>query len=221
MPTDEEEPEELNLPQSRETLDGHSTAPRSPELNKLEAALAELAPRAIALDRDRLMYLAGQASVDASGSGIRENSEREPPWRSDFSRSRLPARGSRWPVAFSGMSALAATLLVLLVSRPPRVVERVVRVTVPAAVVADERPQALPSDSPAPRVAAPEKYFASDSPRVAVDGDRRQSPSAYRDLRDRVLAMGIETWTSQPSEGGKSSPPETYREMLNDALQGG
>lgn len=213
MPNYDEEPEKLKL-----------SAPRAPELGKLEAALAELAPRAVSLDRDRLMYLAGQASVATSGSGIRENSERNPQPTSDFSRSRLRAvarRGWRWPVAFSGMSALAAALLVILVSRPPRVVERVVRVTVPVADVADKYPEAPSPDSQAPRVAVPEQHLASDSPRVAADRDRRPSPPAYRDLRNRVLAMGIETWTSQPSEGGNSSPPETYRDMLNDALRGG
>lgn len=188
MPAYEEEPKQLK-----------PTAPRAPELGKLEAALAELTPRAVSLDRDRLMYLAGQASVGTLAS----------------------PRGWRWPAAFSGMSALAATLLIMLVSRPPRIVERVVRVAVPAASAADERPEALSPDSPAPRVAAREQYLATDSPRIAVDRDRRPSPPAYRDLRDRVLAMGIETWTSQPSEGGKSSPPETYRDMLNDALRGG
>lgn len=238
----EEEPKELN-----------PSVPRAPELGKLEAALAELAPRAVSLDRDRLMYLAGQASVGAgrsgiressglnpirSGirenseindvrSGIRENSELTQPARSNVSRSRPQApapRGWRWPAAFSGMSALAATLLVMLISRPPRVVERVVRVPMPAATVSDSQPPAPSSATATPTSRLPPagQYVARELPRRAIDADRQHSPPAYLDLRDRVLAMGIETWTSPANEGGvKSGPPETYRELLNDALRGG
>ena len=87
---------------------------RQDDLNAFEAALAALTPRSDRLNRDRLMFLAGQASH----------------------RDTRPRRGS-WPAAFVAMTTVAAGLLVALVARPPqvveRVVERVVEVQVPAA----------------------------------------------------------------------------------------
>jgi hypothetical protein len=68
------------------------------ELKSLEARLASLTPRPDRLDRDRLMFLAGQAAL------VTPTTER---------RSNLA-----WPAAFAAMSAVAATLLVMLISRP-------------------------------------------------------------------------------------------------------
>jgi hypothetical protein len=64
----------------------------------LEARLAELRPREDRLDRDRLMFLAGQASVDG---GKAQTSA---------------ARRWAWPASFAGMSAVAAALVVMLLS---------------------------------------------------------------------------------------------------------
>ena len=87
---------------------------RPEDLKALEAALAALVPRSDRLDRDRLMFLAGQAT----GSQPRAAVSR--PWA--------------WPAAFSAMTALAASLLLMLVTRPgPQIVERIVEVPVQAA----------------------------------------------------------------------------------------
>jgi hypothetical protein len=228
--------EELN-PSAPSVPDADGAAgPRAPEVGKFEAALAALTPRAVSLDRDRLMYLAGQASVGAasarlahqppgpSRSGIRENSELNLPAGSDSSRSRLRTAAPhtwRWPVAFSGMSALAATLLVILVARPPRVVERVVHVSVPTPPASDVHLQRPAGESLAASQAVIEQYVIARPASAPAGSDRRPSPPAYLDLRDRVLAMGIESWTTQPNEAGTSNPPETYRELLNEALRGG
>ena len=61
------------------------------DLKPLEAKLATLRPRQDRLDRERLIFLAGRASAPAA---------------------------RRWPVAFAAMTAVAATLLGLLVARP-------------------------------------------------------------------------------------------------------
>jgi len=83
------------------------------DLKALEAALAALVPRGDRLDRDRLMFLAGQAA----GSQPRAARHR---WA--------------WPAAFSAMTAAAASLLVIVAARPgPQIVERIVEVPVPAA----------------------------------------------------------------------------------------
>jgi hypothetical protein len=74
------------------------------DLKAFEARLAALAPRDDRLDREQLMFLAGRASVEGSFeiSGLRARQPRE----------------KSWPVAFAAMTAIAATLLVMLVARP-------------------------------------------------------------------------------------------------------
>jgi hypothetical protein len=89
----------------------------TPELQAFEALLAGLEPAAPALDRDRLMYEAGRASMDAGGRGA-------------------------WPVATLcvGLVALAVGRWTAL-SEPqaPAVVERPKEIP---AVVASSRPAA-------------------------------------------------------------------------------
>jgi hypothetical protein len=80
-----------------------SEQPRDPALTALEAALAALKPAPDGIDRDGLLFRAGQASV------------RRPSWL--------------WP----GAAAVLAVLLAgVLVWRPVKVVERIVYVEVPA-----------------------------------------------------------------------------------------
>src|SRR6187401_3503160 len=67
------------------------------ELKSFEAKLAALVPRDDRLDRERLAFLAGQASMNPNTR-----------WQ----------RHPGWPAAFAAMSALAATLLLMLVTRP-------------------------------------------------------------------------------------------------------
>jgi hypothetical protein len=75
-----------------------------PELQSYEARLAKLSPRDDRLDRERLVFLAGQASMATASA---EQSAPAFNWR------RHPA----WPSAFAAMSALAATLLAILITR--------------------------------------------------------------------------------------------------------
>jgi hypothetical protein len=92
---------------------------------KFEALLASLAPNPDRLDRDRLMFRAGQASVSAGAAPRRA--------------------GWAWPTAFAGMTAAAAALLVALVVRGP---------TAPPAggaptSIAARTPKAAPDAAPA------------------------------------------------------------------------
>lgn len=69
---------------------------RENELTALEARLGAFRPGASRLDRDRVMYLAGQAA------GLKQRADaRSRPWR--------------WPSAFAAMTTVAAALLVALV----------------------------------------------------------------------------------------------------------
>jgi len=84
---------------------------QSVELKGLEAQLCRLRPRTDRLDRDRLLFLAGQAAAE------HPKVPREP--------NRLP--GWAWPTSFVGMTSVAAALLCMLVMRPEsQVVERLV-----------------------------------------------------------------------------------------------
>jgi hypothetical protein len=87
-----------------------SEAAHNPEMKAVEAALAALAPRAERLDRDQVMYRAGQAAA-------------RPGWT--------------WPVAASLSLVALALLAGYDLSKPtPQAVERVVYVRVPEPVYA-------------------------------------------------------------------------------------
>jgi len=93
--------------------------PLRPELSAVEAALASLAPRSSGLDRDRLMYLAGQAA------GLKTARRRPAAWL--------------WPCA-TAASLLLAAVLGLRGPRPgEQVASRPVEVTPPAPAI--EKPR--------------------------------------------------------------------------------
>src|SRR5215213_6931081 len=76
----------------------NSGDPRMPqELIAFEAQISALRPREDRLDRERLMFLAGQASA----AGSREHRSARRPWV--------------WPAAFGAMTAAAAMLMVLMI----------------------------------------------------------------------------------------------------------
>ena len=78
------------------------------DLKSIEARLAALSPRDDRLDRERLMFLAGQASVEPTYSQPRTRG-----------KSRRSLRG--WQKAFACMTVVAATLLAILATRPAMV----------------------------------------------------------------------------------------------------
>lgn len=170
--------------------DAEFDRPKDAALERFAAQVAALTPSA-QLDRDRLMYLAGQASAGASRRWV-------------------------WPAAFVGMTAVAASLLIMLALGPqPRVVERIVRVPTPVLPpnAADVQPNAVPSD--AVPTGAEQPAFAHRLPPSSP-------PAVYLDLRDRVLAMGVESLPpSAPSEERADSQSANYRDLLNSLLRDG
>lgn len=163
----------------------------TPDLRAFEAALAALAPKAAALDRDRLMYEAGRASLATPHVA--------------------PRGGWAWPAAFSAMSAVAASLLLALVLRPPTVVERMVR-RAATATVAETQQRDEPAIGEGSLVQAGGALTAQ---RTDARAHQPAPEPSYLDLRDRVLAMGIDTW--QPPARviqTESQPQPTYRELL-------
>jgi hypothetical protein len=170
--------------------------PSDGSLERFAAELSALSPAA-RLDRDRVMYLAGQASVGVPAFG------------------HGPRRWS-WPVAFGGMTAVAASLLIALALQPgPQVVEKVVQVPIP--VHRDVVPVQPPTNRLPERASSPSLPSA-----VSAPSQGREQFARYFDLRDRVLAMGVENWASEASPADDSgSPPSDYHQMLNRLLHEG
>ncbi len=162
------------------------------DLSELEAALAALVPRADRLNRDRLMFLAGQASAQPKIDW--------PPVQAQPNVLR-PWANWAWPAAFAAMTGVAASLLLALAIRPgPQIVERMVeRIATPPALpqepaVAAAQDHVEPDvriDSPATAVAVPDWLVWGLFLQPAVS--TKHEPS-YRELRDQALLHGLEPW---------------------------
>ncbi|MBM4092251.1 MAG: hypothetical protein FJ276_22910 [Planctomycetes bacterium] len=203
---------------------------RQDDLNALEAALAALTPRSDGLNRDRLMFLAGQASAAERNGGSAGGVE---------SGTRL--RHWSLPAAFVAMTGVAACLLVALVARPPLVVERVVEriVEVPAAPTGarlaleqrrDRDTLIAETQAPAPRrfVEQPSVWFALLLATFARDPSAALSSadaSSYLRLRDRAFSQGLEGWTTPAAVAAVEVPvssrsrPASQRELLDELLE--
>ena len=157
-----------------------------PELKAIEAELAALSPREDRLDRQRLIFLAGQAS--AAGRGGRS--------------------GWAWPASLAGMTAVAATLLVMLLVRPePRVVERVRVVEVPVGTKGSdlEKPTGNGGRKGESPSRAPRFVSESAEPTIALaasgpswlgyrDWGRFRSRASDLEMLDWMLAQGFDPW---------------------------
>ncbi len=84
------------------------------ELKSFEARLANLEPREDRLDRERLMFLMGQASERAGNEPSLAAASSAQPSPSLKGRGNVRA----WQAAFGAMSAIAATLMCVLLMRP-------------------------------------------------------------------------------------------------------
>jgi hypothetical protein len=156
------------------------------EAQEMEAALRQFAPRALHLERERLMFLAGRAAAEA-----------EAPARSRW----------RWQAATVGLGAVAASLALALgiqLTRPP--VERIVYRDRPV-------PQIVVQPAPAP---PPFEQPAIVATTTVVDAERQTSspwwPSLAEEnvlkLRNVVLRWGVEALpTSGAAKASPSSQP--------------
>jgi hypothetical protein len=186
-----------------------SEADTPQELKTLESALGSLPPAALRLDRDRLMYLAGQASgqpqVPAAGG---------------------PGRSWFWPTATAAMGAVAAALLLLVLNSPgPQVIERVVYIPSDAVSQTDERTNDAIAAQPHGRELALQRWAPRVEPGSSFGSgllgliDPVERPEYLR-VRDQVLAFGVDTW-QRPAAGGSSQPGQapSYREALDSLLR--
>lgn len=139
------------------------------KLAALEASLASLRPKPSAIDRDRLIYRAGQAAA-----GNRERSAR-----------RSSAAGPwHWQLA-TALSLLVAVIFggMLLSRNGPRVVERVVYV---------EKSIASPLPEPTPAVNGADAGDTAMATAVGERPRRKKLRTDYLQLRRLVLAEGVE-----------------------------
>lgn len=161
--------------------------------------LGKLLPRPSRLDRDRLLFLAGQASV-CSPAPLRQPERRR--WL--------------WPAVSAVSTAAAIALAVLLALRPePRVVREIVYLG---------RPEPSRAETEEPGVVAPEfarKAFGSTGRAMAEStgsGGGFTGPN-YLELRRRVFEVGLAALPEPaPSSGGPNEAAATQREMLREFL---
>jgi hypothetical protein len=173
------------------------------ELAEIEAALASVGPRPSRLDRDRVMYLAGRAATFAAASPPRVSSR----WA--------------WPAAFGAMTAVAAVLLLMVVSRPhAEVAHRVEETGVQQKQEGSEEDEASgrPSDVEQ-RHGAPRTIWHG---LVDEDVEPLHPDTPYFRERDRILALGSDPWTPavSPATGhGQAEPPMLYPQLLDTLLE--
>jgi len=179
----------------------------TPELKAMEAALATLCPREDGLDRDRLIFLAGQAAAARPAIG----------WSS-----------RAWPAAFAGMSAIAATLLVMLLvqTRTPERAQISVTAEPPQREVGQVKPNAERIGQPRP-VTAPstETGFSDNTSAVLFPGAARfRSRAVYLETCSWMLMQGVDPWErplSFPAEAndGPSAGPLSYHQWRRTLLE--
>jgi hypothetical protein len=176
--------------------------------SEFEQALCSLAPRAAQLDRDRLMFLAGQATVPQAS----QECELAVDQSHQVDAVGSPRARWGWPAAFSAMTAVAAALLVALLNRPaPQIIERIVRVPVEVrrsvAEAADAREQT--------------DRLAEDAARLQISERRPAADDSYLRLRNRALALGIDSWMDAVRSPAFASEerPASYRELRDSLLQ--
>ena len=180
----------------------HEKKEPAEDLKALEADLASLVPRTDRLDRERLMFMAGQESVLARAGrkgtvpfSLREN------WDSPRENWDSPLGRWAWPGAFAVMTAVAATLLVMLLLQPE----------VPAEIRFVEAPGPLPD----------EEHIARDeSPPIAPPEDRHIEPPPQRAVGPSLLASVGLDWL-QLADRGQPRPEASYGRLLEQMLEGG
>jgi len=166
------------------------------ELPAFEAALASISPARSAIDRDRLMYLAGQAA------GAKSPQRR-------FVATWL------WPCATIASVLLAVTLAGIILGRGPQIVERIVYV--PAETPATEQPEQgpVPASSEKPQLARDDAVApGTATPPKKIDRTpkrKKKIRNDYLQLRRMVLAQGVDALPKlkQKSTSGAKIPKWT------------
>jgi hypothetical protein len=205
-----------------------------------EAALAGLAPRVEGFDRERLIFLAGQAAaMRERGAGVPPAGDVGVPALAGFSRPSPPKSGTpaplrrwAWPAAFSAMTAVAASLLVMLCTRTEPMIASAgagpkgttANVSGTLRVQPDGGPRSVPDTSPD---SMPDwlAIWLSPAPPAekAADVADAAFPESDPALRAELQRHGLDFRRPRESASGGTvvvaNGPLTYYELLN-RLQG-
>ena len=208
---------------------------QSAEMKQFEAALAALTPRTDRLDRDRLMFLAGQQSVLPShfGSGqqsvlpspIGRGTQRVPGGEGGTIARPIRSRTLAWPAAFAAMTVVAAALLVMLVVRPgSKDAENVVKYPASQSAPATDAKETTASNDYAEQPRKYRTYFdlaflsGADNRKIG-EADPSHSNAA---LLRQILAKGVDSWKPRETGAIDGKPiiarPLTNRELMNQLL---
>jgi len=180
---------------------------RSEDLKAFEAALAALFPRVEGFDRERLIYEAGRASGRAESRERRVESQEPGRRRSALDSRPSTLRHWAWPGAFSAMTAVAATLLAMLLMRPePQMATQAVSAPVAEDTLATRHSPLATGHSPLAT------GHSSEPPAV---GDRG--------IAQRALMHGIDLSAQPvlPRSGGlqMASVPASVRELQRELMK--
>ena len=157
-------------------------------LDGFERVLSQFTPAPPSIDRDRLMFVAGQASAQSS---------------TEYSvlSTQYSGRHWQWPASTAVFAATSIALAIALALRPSPSPMIVVR----------NRSQSAPQLSPARQlVSLPESQRGF----VAQQDDRSHSPATntYLKTRDVAVRMGLDALGS-PAYSAEPSEASTYRDL--------
>ena len=166
---------------------------------EVETALSKLAPSPVRMDRDRLMFLAGQAAGHGEADSLASSCRRKGAWL--------------WPAVAGVMTAACVALAALFAFRPesaPRIVYR-------------DRPSAPPAPPAAPvdtvQPILPAISEKADMPRPLHYRPRRLALLDMRPDRDLEPAPATAEARQESAEPRMESSPLTQRELLLELLR--
>ena len=171
-------------------------------LTAIEQSLASCSPTPARIDRDRLMFLAGQANALA-GELHQGSMKHETSAQDARKRLTLPVRQSwLWPASTASFAATSLALALALVfradSQPPTIVYR-------------DRPIST-SDTPVPQQTTSPPATQSLAAASPHDREQQDISGAYLKTREVALRMGLDALGSTPystAPAGTSS----YRDL--------
>lgn len=174
-------------------------------VDALERALARFSPAPPRLDRDRLMFLAGQASALGSPShGASDKVVLSTQYSVLGTQNASATRRGRWlwPISTAALAATSLGLAVALWLQPqPRMV--IVERQLPAPAATEVSP-AVESD----------EFVAVPEPGRREPVVSRLPPDNYLRTREVALRMGLDAIGRQPV--GFGQPARTYGDLLLD-----
>jgi hypothetical protein len=184
------------------------------DLKAFEADLAALQPRADRLDRDRLMFLAGQAAAARGNAAAAARTRR---WA--------------WPAALAAMTTVAAALLAVVVWRPePQVVERIIEAPVERPAPDAAAPGVRDATASAEAVAhasissGPDAAPATTGWLAYADRTALRARAPYAHALDLMLARGVDSWplpqSTSADNAERASAPMSNRQLLETLLEG-